>query len=441
MQTSRRASMASVARNLVARRGFTLIELLVVISIIAILIALLLPAIQTAREAARSTQCKNNLKQMGISMHSFATSDPDGRLSTGAFDASRDGCPDTFGWVADMYKIHGGLPNQLRCPSNPCVGSEKLLDFMGKSSANGQSAPNDRQNKGVCTAVFSALPANDPIRVDALAQLIQTRGMNTNYASSWFMVRGQPLMKINATVGGKQQVDPSFGSAQSTNTVPSLTAGFKDLRNGTGPLKLRQAETADVPSSSIPVMFDAQRGDAKEGTLTTDVRFNAAHGGKMPDPTLTTGVPLCESFSDGPAWFDSGSGKIKLPTTEVADYDAYIPKLFPPLGETVTSTNYTTYGTAGTALAGTGAELLLQDYRDIGVVHNGSANVLMADGSVRSFKDVNGDGYLNPGFPADPTVAGAAVSGYTDGLVELGSGEIFTGTFLSTTIFQKGNQE
>jgi prepilin-type N-terminal cleavage/methylation domain-containing protein len=106
------------------RRAFTLIELLVVIAIIAVLIALLLPAVQQAREAARRTQCKNNLKQIGLALHNYH----DNFLMLPAGTVARYDVASTtfygFGWTwtAKILPYIDQAPLYNQC--NPTMGGD-----------------------------------------------------------------------------------------------------------------------------------------------------------------------------------------------------------------------------------------------------------------------------------------------------------------------------
>ncbi|MDR3620114.1 MAG: DUF1559 domain-containing protein [Paludisphaera borealis] len=240
--------------------GFTLIELLVVIAIIAVLIALLLPAVQSAREAARRIQCVNNVKQLGLAMHNYHESS-NSFPSSKIFNSNRAPCSDTnFGnncqntpWFVLMLPLfdQGAMYNAF----NFSIGTEGLMTGAGPLGFLANSTvlttkigifqcPSDSQNTIDLPTVLASLGLSLP-------PFQATKG---NYAVNWG----------NTDFG--QGVHDSYFTASL-----HLPSAFGLNNSGSGPAMVSVASITDGLSNSV-FMSEVLQGatDDIRGTLWVD---------------------------------------------------------------------------------------------------------------------------------------------------------------------------
>jgi prepilin-type processing-associated H-X9-DG protein len=368
----------------------------------------------------------------------FADRDPNERLCTGAWDYRRDGALDRYGWIADLVNIGAALPQEMMCPSNPLRGIEKYNEALGRDTADGRDGVTvSRLKEGVAgfttfaggvglegTPDWAGAGENSDSRAALVARALMDRGYGGNYSSSWFFSRSAPKFEFVLVSGAPARIIAA-GDA--------MNEGLKGLGTTAGPLTRTQAENSPVVSANIPLLGDAAPGDIDEAILNQTIGYGPVlNDGTTDDPFangktesklfLEQGSLLTETMNDGPAFYDDSNDTLTL-ILGGSDLTYQI------------ECEQTPNRTCEAPLGSSANRTYLQDTRDWFCVHGGgnsaSANILMADGSVKSFNDTNGDRFLNPGFPVPSGLSPDKLStiGYTDAKDEIEDG-MFTGVFL-----------
>ena len=342
---------------------------------------------------------------------------------------------DTYGWVADLVNSGNAVPGDMLCPSNPAKALEKLNDLLGVSTSGNLAAvapaagnTTARMRAGAGAGLIDASnaaltswanPSNTNItfasRAEYVGGMYVDQGYMTNYAAGYFLARLAPIMEKDT----------------SNNTVSATGGGFKERQGTTGPLSSATLDRSRVATSNIPLLGDAGPGDVDEAILGEDVPNTKVE--------LPRGMLLAEAFNDGPAYYQSDVDRIILLDAGV---DMSV-EINCERGEATTANCNSPLSTA-TVGSGDPGITYLQDTRDWFAIHSGGCNILMGDGSVKLFNDDNGDGYLNPGFPVDNTVAGFDASGigYSDDEVGVAAGRVLKNGCSSTkrvSAIQKSN--
>lgn len=212
------------------RLGFTLIELLVVIAIIAVLIALLLPAVQQAREAARRTQCKNNLKQIGLALHNYH--DTFLRFPGNAALLKATNATD----LATLSNNTGGWGHSLWVSILPYADQANVYNKWNfDHSDEGWACGNTNWN------------VTDGVKI------------------TWLTCPSSPfpeMAKVNSGTCGNQTVAQYFGIAGATNSA----TWTGDSYNNVAPNSLGQFQSQ---SGMFPSLFTIQMRDCTDGTSNT----------------------------------------------------------------------------------------------------------------------------------------------------------------------------